>query len=438
MQSVPLVLGSDTVAHVPVASSSNATPVIATVENAAAATLPFDGSSASVHSNHVDPTPTIDRSCARLCHFKLCKKVTKTETDVVVRCDNDTCSHLEHRACSARMQIQFGDGDSVTSVVCGKRCFNAVLKAAREMPTDNTIKKPVMWHNDGHSPSVSSLSCLIDWLTTGDNYSRFRGGPGQTGETKTGIAHEIARFIEDSGISTVRTAKDILTKIAAIESSFKKAADWLSNTGQGVTDEGCLKAAILSRCPYYYVLYDVMINRSTTKPLMLSTDTAAEVTDDDEEVDDGDHESADETASSDRSSAKSTCRAKRPSTTPLSVVKNIKKSKHVGYDIDPSLIELRKTQMQHELELKRQKLTFQQVQVDLHREDMELRKTKSESEARESSVRIAESAAKAEKLRHEGEHWRLQVHVTLLRERKRLLEEGILQTDIDKLLPLPT
>lgn len=34
------------------------------------------------------------------------------------------------------------------------------------------VKKRVLWYNDGPTPDVSSLSFLIDWFTTGDNYSR--------------------------------------------------------------------------------------------------------------------------------------------------------------------------------------------------------------------------------------------------------------------------
>ncbi|KAG6961983.1 hypothetical protein JG687_00007393 [Phytophthora cactorum] len=40
------------------------------------------------------------------------------------------------------------------------------------------------WHNDGPDDSVSSLTILLDWLTTEGNYNKWRGGDKQSGETK--------------------------------------------------------------------------------------------------------------------------------------------------------------------------------------------------------------------------------------------------------------
>ncbi|KAE9025126.1 hypothetical protein PF005_g2449 [Phytophthora fragariae] len=60
-----------------------------------------------------------------------------------------------------------------------------------------------------------------------------------------------------------------------LEQSFKTAADWLGVTGQGVEDERNFRDAITTRCPYYYDLYELVIDRDSITPLMLNTDNLA-------------------------------------------------------------------------------------------------------------------------------------------------------------------
>lgn len=59
--------------------------------------------------------------------------------------------------------------------------------------------------------------------------------------------------------------------IVSLEQPFKTAANSLGATGQGVEDGKCLRDAILSQCPYYYALYDIMNNRASTNMLMPNT-----------------------------------------------------------------------------------------------------------------------------------------------------------------------
>ena len=46
------------------------------------------------------------------------------------------------------------------------------------------------WVKDGVDGGPSSLDVLVDWLTTGSNYARFRGD-GVEGSTKTTLINEI-------------------------------------------------------------------------------------------------------------------------------------------------------------------------------------------------------------------------------------------------------
>ncbi|GMF29904.1 unnamed protein product [Phytophthora fragariaefolia] len=130
------------------------------------------------------------------------------------------------------------NGGSVFQASVLQRAGKTIKKATVPPPTG---KKRVMWHNDEPSGDVSSLSVLIDWITDGDNCDRYRGGEEQNGETKVALAEQISRLVSLKGLKTMRTAKDITSKISSLESSYRATVDWLAATGQGVTDESTLR-----------------------------------------------------------------------------------------------------------------------------------------------------------------------------------------------------
>ncbi|OWZ21970.1 hypothetical protein PHMEG_0003392 [Phytophthora megakarya] len=152
------------------------------------------------------------------------------------------------------MLADFGAEDEFTSSVCGKRCYNAVLKAQPQVKSAHTSKKRIPWRNDG--PNTSK---------------RYRGGYGQSGETKQTLAGEIVAAITDSGIMIPRTPKDAMNKILGQEASFRVASDWLNNTGQGVYNAIDLRTAVLHRCLTFYQFHPVMDASPTTQPLLLNT-----------------------------------------------------------------------------------------------------------------------------------------------------------------------
>jgi hypothetical protein len=94
-------------------------------------------------------------------------------------------------------------------------------------------------------------------MTTGSNFSRFRGNnKGQ--KTKLAICEEIVSLLKEKKIVIERNVKLILDKITAIEKSFMTPHDWINNTGQGVDDREQFREAVLKRCLYYYELKATM------------------------------------------------------------------------------------------------------------------------------------------------------------------------------------
>ncbi|MGH7955337.1 MAG: hypothetical protein ACREOZ_05195 [Gloeomargaritales cyanobacterium] len=84
------------------------------------------------------------------------------------------------------------------------------------------------------------MSVILDWWTTEGNCARYSGGKENKGVNKTQEHLTIARLIKEAGISIERKEEEIRSKIHRMESSFKGASDWLSNTGQELFKAGAL------------------------------------------------------------------------------------------------------------------------------------------------------------------------------------------------------
>ncbi|KAG0182090.1 hypothetical protein DFQ29_005784 [Apophysomyces sp. BC1021] len=101
----------------------------------------------------------------------------------------------------------------------------------------NSRKKPVAWEKDGVEPhNKSSMAVLIEWFTTSGNYNSWRGSKNSPAASKKVLVGKIATKLAEAGI-TSRKEQDILSKISSILNDYSKAADWLSDTGNGVRAE---------------------------------------------------------------------------------------------------------------------------------------------------------------------------------------------------------
>ncbi|KAG1699962.1 hypothetical protein DVH05_012398 [Phytophthora capsici] len=386
-------------------------------------------------SSQVAFTQSGDEPSEQACCWRGCKKVSKNAGGGEIKgCSKVGCDRAVHAACAAAILSLFGASDTFNKTACGKRCYNALTK--QTPPPTMQSNKRVLWHNDGPTPDVSSISVLMDWLTDGNNYSRYRGGDSQTGETKATIAGEVKVKIAAAGIATERTIKDITNKISSLETLFRNAEDWRNCTGQGVAyDEPTIRDALLRRCAFYFQLRNIMINRDSTQPQLLSTDEA--VNKDDTENDSSNSSEAE--PSKPPSVSRGISSAKRTSSTPISIAEKQSKRqrKRSDAEINP-LMKFKEDQLAQNRELQLMELEVRKRQVQLHEQEVVVRQQQMENDSLAVNARVQEATAQAAKLYQETEHWRQQRKINLLRERNKLKNEGVAMDDIDSLLPLST
>jgi hypothetical protein len=101
---------------------------------------------------------------------------------------------------------------------CSSVHSSAPFKHAASLAKRSTVDKNVGWSEDslyGPDHPANSETMLLDWLTTGDNYTIYRGGFG--GRTKLHIANTIAFDINEKGIKKERTGDMIIKKIGKFE-----------------------------------------------------------------------------------------------------------------------------------------------------------------------------------------------------------------------------
>jgi hypothetical protein len=283
-----------------------------------------------------------------------------------------------------------------------------------ELPKAPTTR---FWGNDGPTPFVSSMSILMDWLTTGSNYSKWRGGDKHSGMTKKTLSSTIGVLIKEQ-IGVNRAPKDVQNKIECIERDFRAASDWLAQTGAGL-ESGEVKAYITKTWPLYYDMEPIMKDRASTKPIC-SQGTAFEHDSSELSFDDSEKEFDSPTPTPKR--ARHDSDKKKPAEKRISSLKSASPSL-MNYDSSEKLLfDLKKSQIENESKYRCDDLTIRKA-------DLENRNAE-----REASKMLA--LAQVKKFEAETKIATIMVKVTMMRERKKLLEEGFSQSEIDRALPM--
>ncbi|PLW34390.1 hypothetical protein PCASD_14320 [Puccinia coronata f. sp. avenae] len=101
-------------------------------------------------------------------------------------------------------------------------------------PTKQPKKKAIPWERDGVDGGDSSMTILLNWITSDSNYQRWRGDT-EHGKTKKSLCSEILEILKENGIHH-RDTKGISQRITDLQTSYNTARDWRRNTGAGILE----------------------------------------------------------------------------------------------------------------------------------------------------------------------------------------------------------
>lgn len=371
------------------------------------------------------PPIEIEPNTSACCYSKKCKVTTPANdpNNPLVKCSEASCRRFIHRHCAEALLQEWGDNDgSDQGPLCSKRCYNLVSKKKSDVKVPRQGERHrIPWHNDGPTEALSSISLLIEWLNIGETYRDWRGADSNTGKTKAVMANHFLQWKAAKGNSTPRNSKQVITKVGQLESDFRRAEDWKRSSGQGTMNEANIDEIILSMCPYYHRLKAIMLDRASTNApctelTMLDSDT------------DSSFEATSTNNDKTMASSTSSPQKKRPSTVPTSVQKR-RKPTISDTHLNNALIQLKREEIQEMQELKKTELKFRQQEAEARTAATGFNK----EVATETCLKLKEERIK---LKEEGRLARYTASITLLRERKKLLQEGVDPEEIDALLPL--
>ena len=125
-------------------------------------------------------------------------------------------------------------------------------------------KYAIPFHQDGprgREDPVNSLSIILDWMSTGNNYSLYCGDEANQGTSKLQYAKDIIDIMEEKGCWQVRKPHDVVQKMRNLRKLYQRANEWKNRTGQGHLAEGRLrefKEGLKAFCPFFDLLNPIL------------------------------------------------------------------------------------------------------------------------------------------------------------------------------------
>jgi len=151
------------------------------------------------------------------------------------RCQDPYCDNLIYPSCGEKIAESFEEGEWEGPLFCSKRCFKQHKKALAKF----TVR--IGWYKDGPTPEVSSLSIIVDWLMTNDNYIHWHGQAQWLNKDRTcqstSTGHQRKRN------HCPKSRQRCPHRINCLEQAFRVARDQLNQTGAGVTNEESIRAS---------------------------------------------------------------------------------------------------------------------------------------------------------------------------------------------------
>jgi len=154
---------------------------------------------------------------------KLCIKCLKVDENLE-KCQDPNCSNIIHSTCGKKIVETFEEGEWEGPLFCSKRCFKQHKKSLARAAKRATGS--VGWYKAGPTPEVTSVSIMVNWLTTNNDYNCWHVGDKHNGSTKSVLANQLVQLMQENGIIYPRSGKAIHIRINHLEQRFRAARDW--------------------------------------------------------------------------------------------------------------------------------------------------------------------------------------------------------------------
>ena len=162
------------------------------------------------------------------CQGKGCPGLPPSEHTPTIECALDECTKRVHRVCYEKQLSKSSVARNPIGefVFCNLGHHDKFVKCHSEME--------LTWTNDGKDgtddPKTSQFY-LVEWLSSEENYQRYRDPPGSL--TKLKVCEEIASMLSSKGTKNTWKGENVYNKIQHIEQKMKSCHDGFAGTKTG-------------------------------------------------------------------------------------------------------------------------------------------------------------------------------------------------------------